>query len=149
MTKYQKQTDRIGVLFDLAVRRMREDRGFTKAEAADELDVTEAYAYKLIRQMRAKLHEQGWILPCDPNPDDPSGQYVFKLGETLRHGHSWRVSRYGYLSTSLDTLVGEARSLLATHDGRSRNGRIIRSIDNDLTHVRSKMGELVEEVEAA
>jgi hypothetical protein len=124
--------DRRDQLFDYAVATTT----MTIHDIAAELDVPIRVANEAVHDLRIFLGDfDSMNFPCEPDPDDLNGPWLYRLAGTLDDVRLWATNRVGDAETRLRTIQAMLTSIVRATDGRTTEGRRARVMETALRHL--------------
>lgn len=137
---YKRQTTRVSELFDYLA---EQPDGVTIDDIATHHSVTVNHARDLIQGLRDVLGDSDTInVPCDPNPDDPNGRWLYRLVGTMDDVQAWAGNRIGDTERRIRTQFSVIASVAAGADPRSMDGRKARLMKKALGRLLEDLDEL-------
>lgn len=128
--------EQVGRLFDYAV---DHPDGFTNLDILADLGWSRSAFVGIVRQFRSVFSTDDVTLPCDPDPANPGGPWVYKLsGDTI----AWHTNRLLDTETRLETIHNVALSAMHALDGRTSLGKRARLIERVVRHLQEDLAEI-------
>jgi hypothetical protein len=118
--------------------------GITVEDMMAEFGWNMRVANETIRDVRLYLGEFEDInFPCDPDPADPTGRWLYRLVGTLDEVRGWTANRMGDAESRLRTMQAMMKSIVAATNGRTTIGRKARTTEKALRRLVEDLDDIV------
>ena len=118
--------------------------GFTHVDVELSFAWVHQYFQVVERALRSAMSAQKENLVCNPDEDNPSGLWVYRLTDDVELTDEWYANRLGDTETRLQSMKNIAESAVKARSGRTNIGKRARLIFKTTSRLLEDLEELRE-----
>jgi hypothetical protein len=135
-----RTADRVTQLFELLA---AAPDGLTKPQIAYLMTLSIDRVEQVVHDLRIELGGGDTVtVPCDPDPDNPGGPWIYKLVGNITDAKEYFGYRVRGLEAEMVTMYAMTESLLRSADKRTRDGRQLGAIHRHLGRMLEDLEEI-------
>jgi hypothetical protein len=130
------RTDRRDMLFDLLA---AAPKGLNINQIAYMLSCSKATAEVAVHDLREYLRGDTINVPCDPDPDNVGGPWLYRLVGSYSEVRQWSGWTMENLENRMRTEQAMLQSMANGSDGRTKEGKLIRALFTGVTNLLAQV----------